>query len=233
MDALDIFLWGVAPYLSFTILIVALVIRRLYFERDWSAKSSEFLDKKNERIWTPLFHLSLLFVFFGHLGGFLIPPELTASVGITEEMYHALALGAGGPAGIVLVLSTIMLLRRRYAGSSRMKANSSPMDKFMYVFLGFTILAGLVATFSNIDGSFDYRVTIMPWIRGILVFRPDVSLMVDIPLTFKIHMVSWMILFALIPFTRLVHLFSGITAPIKYLVRKPILYLKKEDVHQG
>lgn len=233
MTLFDLFLWGAAPYISFTILIVGVAIRRVYFERTWTAKSSEFLEKRQERIWTPLFHISLLFVFLGHLGGFLVPPEVTAALGITEHMYHAVALSMGGLAGCVLVISLIMLIRRRYATTPRMKASTSRMDTVMFVVLAFTIFAGMAATISNAPGEFDYRVTIMPWIRGIFALHPNPELMLNIPVFFKIHMVGWMVLFALIPFTRLVHLFSGITAPFKYLRRRTILYRAPEVRSQG
>lgn len=53
MSGFENFLWGIAPYISFTILIVGTIIRRVFFARTWTAKSSEFLDKGGERLFTP------------------------------------------------------------------------------------------------------------------------------------------------------------------------------------
>ena len=229
MTAADIFLWAVCPYISLTLLIAVTIIRRVNYTRTWTSKSSEFLEKKQERVATPLFHVALLFVFFGHLGGFLIPKSLTDAFGFTEHMYHILAFSAGGVAGTALVVGLFMLIRRRFGGNKRMRANTSRMDKVMYVALVATILPGYIATLSNADGGFVYRETLMPWIRRIFLLQPDPSLMLATPIPFKIHMICWMILFALIPFTRLVHMFSGVTAPFKYLKRAAIIYRSRKQ----
>lgn len=229
MSTIDIFLWGVAPYLSLTTLIVATAIRRVYFARTWTAKSSEFLEKKQERIATPLFHLAILMVFAGHVGGLLVPEEVTESLGVSETMYHAVALGMGGLAGIMLAVAVVLLIKRRFADTKRMRVNTSTMDKIMYVLLAFTIIAGLTATLTNADGNFNYRESLSPWIRGVLILQPDPSLMVHAPIPFKVHMCGWMVLFAVLPFTRLVHLFSGITAPFRYIGRAAIVYRRRKQ----
>lgn len=233
MSTLDLFLWGAAPYIVLTTLVVATAIRRVFFQRTWTAKSSEFLAKSKECIWTPVFHLALLLVLLGHIGGLLVPKEFLESFGINDHLYHMAALSMGGAAGVLLVLSVIMLAKRRFAGGPRIKINTSRMDKVMYVFLALTILCGICATLSNADGAFDYRVTISPWIRSVLALQPDPSLMVSIPLLFKLHMCGWMLLFALIPFTRLVHLFSGFAVPFKYIGRSAIVYRRRKQAPAG
>ncbi len=49
--------------------------------------------------------------------------------------------------------------------------------------------------------------------------------MVEAPPSFKIHAVLAMLLFALIPFTRLVHIFS---APVGYLTRPYLVYRSRD-----
>ncbi|MBM6999241.1 respiratory nitrate reductase subunit gamma [bacterium] len=232
MTPVDIFLWAVCPYISFTILIVGTVIRRVFFARTWTSKSSEFLEKRQERVATPLFHAALLFVFFGHLGGFLIPKTLTDAVGFTEEMYHVVAFSMGGLAGTALVLGLALLIRRRFGHASprRIRANTSAMDKVLYVVLTATILSGFIATFSNASGAYVYREGIMPWIRGVVALHPDPTLVMGAPIPFKVHMCCWMVFFALLPFTRIVHMFSGVTAPFKYLRRPAVVYRRDEGV---
>ena len=53
---MNLFLWGALPYIAFTFLIVGTLVRFFYFERNWTTKSSEFLEKKQLRIANPLFH---------------------------------------------------------------------------------------------------------------------------------------------------------------------------------
>ena len=222
MNGIDIFLWGIAPYISFTMLIAVTIIRRAHL-RTWSSKSSEFLERKQERVANPLFHLSILFVFFGHVGGVLVPHEVTDALGVSEEMYHMAAFGMGGLFGVLLGIALILLIRRRFGGNERMKANTSTSDKVLYVVLTATIVMGLVATFSNASGAFNYRESLSPWFRSLFTFQPDIALMAQVPLAFKIHMCCWMILFAVLPFTRLVHIPAGLRPRSGTPVAKAVL----------
>ena len=70
---MNLFLWGALPYIAFTFLIVGTLVRFFYFERNWTTKSSQFLEKKQLRIANPLFHFGLLCVIGGHVVGVLIP----------------------------------------------------------------------------------------------------------------------------------------------------------------
>jgi nitrate reductase gamma subunit len=71
---------------------------------------------------------------------------------------------------------------------------------------------------------YEYRDTVAPWFRGLGLLSPDPALMAGAPLLFQIHAMSTVALFALWPFTRLVHAWS---VPIVYLVRSPILYRRR------
>ena len=118
----------------------------------------------------------------------------------------------------------LLLLKRRFAGSDRMKVNTSSMDKWLYLVLFLTIVSGTIGTITNIPGSFDYRETISPWFRSLLMMQPDVSYMSGVPAVFQLHMMMWMLLAILFPFTRLVHCLS---LPFEYLFRSNIIYRKK------
>ncbi len=63
-----------------------------------------------------------------------------------------------------------------------------------------------------------------------LAFQPDASLMADAPLGFRLHALVAFGLFALWPFTRLVHVFS---APVGYLTRPYIVYRSRDDRQLG
>ena len=84
---MNLFLWGALPYIAFTFLIVGTLVRFFYFERNWTTKSSQFLEKKQLRIANPLFHFGLLCVIGGHVVGVLIPKTWTAAIGINDHMY--------------------------------------------------------------------------------------------------------------------------------------------------
>lgn len=223
------FFWGALPYVAFTFLIVGTAARYANGERGWSSKSSEFLAKKSLKYAGPMFHLGLAMAFGGHVIGILIPKFLTDGAGIDEHLYHIIALAGGIPAGILFFLGFFLLMQRRFT-YPKMKVNTSKMDGVLYLILFLTIATGCLATALNatgILGDFNYRETISPWFRSLLIFSPDVSLMENVPLIFKCHMLMWMATAIIFPFTRLVHCISGGIAFIEMFLRSPIIYRRK------
>lgn len=182
------------------------------------------LEKKKLALGSSLFHWGLLFVIGGHVMGILIPESVYHTLGVSEHMYHKIAIGFGLPAGIAALSGLIILTYRRIT-DKRIRKTSSASDLITLVGLLFMMVTGLAATFLNIDSKgFDYRTTIGPWFRNIFLFRPDASLMATVPLWFKIHIVMGYAIFIVWPFTRLVHVFS---MPLKYLTRSYVVYRKR------
>ncbi|AKI93886.1 Nitrate reductase-like protein NarX [Bacillus subtilis] len=217
-------LWGIMPYIVLTIFIGGHIYRYQHDQFGWTAKSSELLEKKKLAAGSTLFHWGLLCVVGGHVMGILIPEGVYASLGISEHMYHKMAIGAGLPAGIAACTGLVILTYRRLF-DKRIRKTSSPSDILTLLLLLFMMLSGVAATFLNIDSKgFDYRTTVGPWFREIALFRPDPSLMESVPLWFKFHIVIGYVVFILWPFTRLVHVFS---LPLKYLTRSYVVYRKR------
>ncbi|MGV4322497.1 respiratory nitrate reductase subunit gamma [Bacillus mojavensis] len=217
-------LWGVMPYIVLTIFIGGHIYRYQHDQFGWTAKSSELLEKKKLAAGSILFHWGMLCVIGGHLMGILIPEALYTSIGISEHVYHKMAIGAGLPAGVAACTGLFILTYRRLF-DKRIRKTSSPSDILILILLLFMMLTGVAATFLNIDSrGFDYRTTIGPWFREIFLFRPDASLMESVPLWFKLHIMIGYIVFILWPFTRLVHVFS---LPLKYLTRSYVVYRKR------
>ncbi|MGY0209224.1 respiratory nitrate reductase subunit gamma [Bacillus subtilis] len=217
-------LWGIMPYIVLTIFIGGHIYRYQHDQFGWTAKSSEMLEKKKLAAGSTLFHWGLLCVVGGHVMGILIPEGVYASLGISEHMYHKMAIGAGLPAGIAACTGLVILTYRRLF-DKRIRKTSSPSDILTLLLLLFMMLSGVAATFLNIDSKgFDYRTTVGPWFREIALFRPDPSLMESVQLWFKFHIVIGYVVFILWPFTRLVHVFS---LPLKYLTRSYVVYRKR------
>ncbi len=104
----------------------------------------------------------------------------------------------------------------------------------MYAFLGVVIVLGMWNTIAgsilSVGGHYDYREGVSVWYRSFLAFQPEPELMADAPLGFQLHALVAFGLFALWPFTRLVHVFS---APLGYLTRPYIVYRSRDDVQLG
>lgn len=221
------FFWGALPYIAITVMVVGTAYRYWTGERGWSTKSSQFLAKDSLKVVGPMFHLGLFMALGGHIIGILIPKSLTDGVGISEHLYHIIALAGGIPAGLLFFCGFFLLMRRRF-DNPRMKVNTSTMDGVIYFVLFLTLITGFGGTLLNAVGllgdGFNYRETISPWFRSILAMSPDVSLMDDVPLIFKAHMIMWMITAILFPFTRIVHFLS---LPFEYFLRSSIVYRRK------
>lgn len=218
------FLWVVLPYIVLTIFIGGHIYRYQHDQFGWTSKSSELLEKKLLRLGSNLFHWGIIFVFGGHVMGLLIPISVYEAMGVSEHQYHTISLIGGIPAGIAATIGILILLYRRMT-VRRLIATSTKGDWVSLVFLIIVIFSGMSATFFNIDSNgFDYRTTIGPWLRGVLLFHPDATLLATVPVWFKIHMIAAMGIFAAWPFTRLVHVFS---VPIRYLSRSYVIYRKR------
>lgn len=218
------FFWGALPYIAFTVLIVGTAFRYWTGERGWSTKSSQFLDKKSLQVPIWIFHLGLVMAFGGHVIGILVPKSLTDGIGISEHLYHIIALGGGIPAGILFFGGFFLLMRRRF-DNPRMKVNTSTSDGVIYFVLFLTLITGFGGTLLNAVGllgdGFNYRECISPWFRSVLAMSPDVSLMADVPIIFKCHLILAMVTMICFPFTRLVHCLSF---PFEYFGRSAIIY---------
>ncbi|MFD1065669.1 respiratory nitrate reductase subunit gamma [Oceanobacillus locisalsi] len=225
---MDLLLWGVFPYIVITIFILGHVYRYQKDQFGWTTKSSEFLEKKRLRIGSLLFHWGLLFVFGGHVLGLIVPVGFYNALGVTEHMYHVIAIGFGVPAGIAAFAGIILLTYRRIS-VKRIKATTSASDWVALIFVIIALLSGLIATSFNVDAQgFDYRTTIAPWLRGLFIFNVQPELMQSVPIWFKIHIYCTFALYVVWPFTRLVHAFSF---PVRYLRRSYVIYKKRVPTH--
>ncbi|MDQ0339086.1 nitrate reductase gamma subunit [Caldalkalibacillus uzonensis] len=223
------FLWVIFPYIALTIFIGGHIYRYNHDQFGWTAKSSELLEKKQLKWGSNLFHFGIIFVFFGHVLGILIPASIYEALGVTKDMYHILAIAGGIPAGIIATVGLLILINRRLT-DKHVKLTSSKGDFVALFFLSVVMLTGLASTFLNINPQgFDYRTTIGPWFRSLFVFQPDPTLMSTVPIWFKIHILAAFAFFAVWPFTRMVHVFSF---PLKYLSRSFVVYRKRRPYKQ-
>lgn len=226
---MDFLLWGILPYAVLVILVAGLIWRYRYDQFGWTTRSSQLYESRILRVASPLFHYGLLVVLGGHLMGLLIPKSWTDLV-ITQDTYHLIALGAGSLAGVATAVGIAMLIyRRRTTGPVFLATTRN--DKLMYVILGGAILLGMIATLTGgtyPDGTeHNYRETVSIWFRSLIVFSPDVKAMAASTWQFQVHVLVGLALFALVPFSRLVHAF---TVPLHYLFRPYVVYRTRDAV---
>ncbi len=223
------FLWLIVPYVCLAVFVVGHYWRWTYDKFGWTTRSSQLYENRLLRWGSPLFHFGMLGVVGGHILGLLIPQSWTDAIGLSEGWYHAIALVAGIPAGLATVVGMVILIYRRRTIGPVFSA-TTVMDKVMYVFLGGAVLLGIWNTIASgllhLGGTYNYREGVSIWFRQLLTFHPDATLMADAPWSFQLHALVALLLFALWPFTRLVHVFS---APVGYLTRPYIVYRSRDE----
>lgn len=222
------FLFAVFPYLAMAVFVVGMIWRYKYDKFGWTTRSSQLYESKLLRIGSPLFHYGILMAVLGHAMGLVIPKGWTDAMGIDQHTYHLVAVIGGVTAGLMVTIGFIILVFRRRTVKTVFNA-TTVNDKVMYLVLGLNIFFGMWNTISTALGDehfYNYREGVSVWYRSFLAFTPDASLMAEAPIGFQLHAMVAFILFALWPFTRLVHVFS---APVGYLTRPYIVYRSRDD----
>jgi nitrate reductase gamma subunit len=231
------FLWVIVPYLCLATFVLGHVWRYRFDKFGWTTRSSQLYESRLLRLGSPLFHFGMLGVVAGHVVGLVVPESWTEWLGISETAYHWAALLGGIAAGVLTVVGMVILIYRRRTTGPVFSA-TTPMDKVMYAVLAAVILLGMWNTIASgvfglggADGdTYNYREGVSVWFRSIFALNPDVDAMADAPLGFQLHGLLACLLFALWPFTRLVHVFS---APVGYLTRPYIVYRSRDTSPAG
>ncbi|HEX6918971.1 MAG TPA: respiratory nitrate reductase subunit gamma [Actinomycetes bacterium] len=232
MSTTEVLLWVVAPYVTIAILVSGSIWRYRYDKFGWTTRSSQLYESRLLRIGSPLFHFGILVVVVGHIIGLVIPKSWTEAVGVSQDVYHVQAVALGTVAGLCTLVGVgILIYRRRTTGP--VFSVTTKNDKAMYVVLVAAIVAGLATTLLGagvVGDEHNYRETVSPWFRSVFYLQPKGELMGDAPLSFQLHTLVGMLLFAVWPFTRLVHAFS---APVGYLFRPYVVYRSRDAQQQG
>ncbi|WP_080682948.1 respiratory nitrate reductase subunit gamma [Paenibacillus polymyxa] len=224
---LEQFLWVIFPYMCVIVFIVGHIFRYRNDQFNWTAKSSEFIEKKQLMIGSLLFHLGIIPVIMGHVSGLGIPKTWMHALGVNDHLYHIGAVYVGGIFGVMTFLGMLILTSRRFT-IRNVRRLSTASDLIVNVLLLAIVCMGMFATLvtNAVQPEFDYRETISIWFRGLFIFRVDPTLMRDVPMSFRLHILMGFAIFAFWPFTRLVHVWS---VPLNYVRRSYILYRRHKS----
>lgn len=210
---LDVLLFGALPYVAIALFLVVSITRYRKAPFSFSSLSTQFLESRRLFWGSVPFHIGILVLFFGHLAGFLFPREvllwnrLPARLFVLESSAFAAAvLAAVGLSGLIV----------RRLGAPRLHVNTTITDLLVYAVLLFQIVTGLWIAVGLRWGSSWYAAAVVPYLRSIFVFSPQVERIAELPLVARLHVVGAFVLFGLFSFTRLVHI---LVAPVPYLWR--------------
>jgi nitrate reductase gamma subunit len=219
--------WLVLPYLALAVFAVGHVWRWHHDQLGWTSFTTPLVRNRLLRLGSPLFHLGAVAVFAGHVLGLAVPRSWTAAVGVSDEAFHVVSVTAGTVAGVAMLTGLVLLGARRVV-LEPVRRTTTVVDVAMYALLAVVVVLGLWATVAvNLLGAGnDYRATVAVWLRGVLVLRPDPSLMAGAPLLFQLHTLAGLGLLAAWPFTRLVHAWSVPMGVVWQPPAKPVEHVK-------
>jgi len=141
----DTLLWVAVPYTCLAIFVVGHYWRYRYYKFGWTTRYSQLYERRLLRWGSPLFHFGIVAVLLGQVLGLGVPEGWTDDVGISDSLYHFVAVVSGGLAGFATVAGLLILIYRRRTVGPVFSATTR-MDKLMYVVLGAVIILGMVNT---------------------------------------------------------------------------------------
>lgn len=204
----------VLPYAAFAIFVAGLVWR--YRSRATiSSLSSQILESR-WLVWGAVpFHLGIILLALGHLVPLLFPNRWQTLVAHRNPLLTVETIGAGAA---ILCLAGLIVLFVRRISSAPVRASSTFFDLIVLLVLIAKVALGLaVATMYRWGAVWSVRTT-MPYLWSLMTLQPDPSLVAGVPRLVTLHLTGAWIVLALIPFTRLVHMFA---LPLGSLVRRP------------
>ena len=209
MSYINQFVFGIYPYICLTVFLLGSLIR---FDRDqytWKSDSSQLLKAGQLRWGSNLFHIGILFLFFGHTVG-MLTPHFVYEPFMTAGAKQLLAMVSGGIFGVLGFIGVTLLLHRRLF-EPRIRATSKTSDIVLLLLLWLQFALGLATiplSAQHLDGSMMLKLA--EWAQRIVTLRSGAAdLLVDAGWIFQTHMALGMTIFLVFPFTRLVHVWSG------------------------
>jgi nitrate reductase gamma subunit len=222
MTTWDLWWWVILPYASMVIFIVGHIWRWRYDQFGWTSRSSQLQERRLLKWGSPLFHYATFAAIAGHVLGILVPRRFTEWIGIPERAYTLFSGIAGTVAAIgVLIGAGVLVFRRTMV--PRVRATTSAVDYLALILLGIVTVLGVYLTIGvqQFGQGYEYRSTVSVWFRSLFAFNPNAAAISSAPVMYQVHASAAWIIFAVWPFSRLVHAWSY---PLWYLWRPYVVY---------
>ena len=215
---LNDFIFIALPYMALAMVLFVTPYRFLSSRLTWSAYSTQLLERKLLYWGINPWHYGIIPILVAHIIGFAFPSQMKRFLGNQETLLllESFGLGLG-----LLALSGCLLLLLRRSNSARLNRVTFNSDWMILYLLAFQAGSGTYIGYFVRWGSQWYLHTAVPYLWSIVSFNPQIGLVADLPLVFKLHAASAFLVIGVLPFTKLVHL---LYLPVDYLKDPPILY---------
>jgi len=224
---LDNFIFIAFPYIAVSTFFLGCFLRLKNNSFEVSSLSSQFLEGKTLFWGSVPFHFGIIVVFLGHLLAFLIPE---ATLLWNSQPARLILLEVTGFAfGLSAFFGLMILMLRRFF-NPRIWAVTSKMDLSLELILVIQIFLGLWIAYAFRWGSSWFAADLSPYLWSLIKLDPQISAVVAMPGTIKLHIFGAFLILMIFPFTRLVHL---LMAPVHYLGRpyqRVIWYWNKDEI---
>lgn len=201
------------PYIALLAGIAGGIYRYINNKYSYSSLSSQFLENKTLFFGSVPLHYGISGVLILHFLAIFFPKSIllwnTSFIRLIILEVSGLALG-------FLALIGVLLLIFRRLFYIRARVVTTFMDYFLLISLLFQIITGVLTADLYGFGYQWFTYVATPYMLSIFQFNPDISLISNFPLIFKLHIFNAWILFSIFALSRLIHLISF---PIGYLWR--------------
>ena len=213
MNYIDNFILIVLPYLALATFLIGSIYRYRSRKFQVSSLSSQFLEGRKLFYGSVPFHWGVLFIFCGHLIAFLIPRTVLAW---NSQPVRLLILEISAFIfGISMLVGLVNLFIRRY-NTPTLYPVTNKMDFVVYVLLILQTFTGLWIAYNFRWGSSWFSTLLSPYLNSIFKLNPDITAVVLLPWTVKLHIAGAFIIIGILPFSRLIHM---LVLPLNYIWR--------------
>jgi nitrate reductase gamma subunit len=207
------------PYTAIVTFVIGHIWRWRYDQFGWTSHSTELQERRLLKWGSPLFHYATFAAIGGHVLGILVPKSLTQELGISEHCYMHFSGIAGSVAAIGVLIGAGFLIFRRM-GIPWVRATTSAVGYLALILLGIIVVLGIYLTLGveEFGGGYDYRTSVSVWFRSLFDGNIAIAVhaMARAPVMYQVHATAAWMIFAVWPFSRLVHAWSY---PLYYLWR--------------
>ncbi|HLN21067.1 MAG TPA: respiratory nitrate reductase subunit gamma [Bacteroidales bacterium] len=207
------FFFIVLPSLAVFSFIAGSIYRYYYHGFQVSSLSSQLLESKILFFGSRPFHWGIVTLLLGHLTGFLIPSGVLAWNSKPARLY---VLEITALAFALLALTGLAILIYRRLKVKRIRLVTSRMDVFVFVILSLSVLSGIYTAFFFRWGSSWFAAVMAPYLKSVLILKPDLTSVNTLPVMVKIHLITTFILIGMAPYTRFIHI---LVYPLHYFWR--------------
>jgi nitrate reductase gamma subunit len=219
-------MFDVFPYVALTLAVAGTVYRWRAQPVTVSSLSSQLLERRKLYWGSVAFHWGISILLLAHLAVLVLPRGVESWNRVPARLY---ALEITGVALAVWTLAGLCILMFRRLSEPKVKAVTSRMDLVLLAVLALQVVTGLWIALGYRFGSQWAPAVFVPYVRSLLSLQPRSELIAALPWVIRLHALTFFVLLALLPFSRLVHIFS---LPLGYLARpwQIVLHIRPRSV---